>query len=201
MQSLSTEEILNIVSEQKQGKENIPYYTLNYPIVNPALSYKFTLGQEVCVAPYNVQILAIQASKRKLGADRKYQTVHLRKDLSNKADFDAFSGDVGVRVVGLIWKTGQEEAITPFIGGFYKTLLTYMMPILREAMQEKGQYVEIGVTDHTVNLTKSKKNLSYLSSELFTQWAAKKVGVQLQSSIGRALSEYKDEIDRILRNF
>lgn len=153
---------------------HISYLKMVFPIEDHTHAYKLVHKGSELVAPYHMTIIDGTPCKRLFDEEtRHYTKVVLTK--SNKEEYDNFLGEVGVRVTGCVYDPENKKDPQYFMMELYKVMVQYFREPILAASFKKQMGVRILITDHSVNLTKSKKGKSYLAPILFKQWEAEKI--------------------------
>lgn len=158
---------------REASESRIEFLKMVFPIENPSLAYQITKSGQLMVAPYFITTISGEATKRRLDENNKYQRITLKEDNSNRAEFDAFEGDVGVRINGAVYK--QNEPAKLVIFDLFKVMVQYFGAPLQVAEFTQRKAARIEITTHAQNLTRSKKGKQYLSPFLFTQWGVEEI--------------------------
>ena len=172
---------------------HVPFLKMFFPIENTTLAYQYAIRSKPLKAPYCLTFFDATPCKRIFNeAAGKYSRINLSDD--NKEAFVRFGGDkaeCGILLAGCVFDPDGKEPIQYFRTELYKVMVQYFMEAFKKASFAARSGVRILISDHSVNLTRSKKGKQYLSPVLFKQWEV----VSIPTEIAKAIQEGAVERD------
>ena len=164
---------------------HVPFLKMFFPIENPSLAYQYAIRNKPLKAPYCLTFFDAIPCKRLFNeATGKYDRLNLNND--NKEAFLRFGGDraeSGILLSGCVFDPDGKEPIQYFRTELYKVMVQYFMEAFKKASFNSRSGVRILISDHSVNLTRSKKGKQYLSPCLFKQWEIVSIPTEIATAI------------------
>lgn len=164
---------------------HVPFLKMYFPIENPTLAYHYTIRAKPLKAPYCLTFFNALPSKRLFNElTGQYDRITLTDD--NKEAFTRFGGEraeSGILLSGCVFDPEGKEPIQYFRTELFKVMVQYFMEAFKKASFESRSGVRILISDHSVNLTRSKKGKQYLSPILFKQWETVSIPTEIATAI------------------